>query len=178
MLRRLNVDANVLDVGCGEGVLRSWLPQHARYTGIERSGLAARSAAPAVAPGIVNATAEQYEPTPERFDSIVFSEMLYYVKDPVGLVGRYAPLLTPAGVILCSIYQSPKRVRMRSLVWRVLDRRRPLSAIHCEKMVREYMKRNKWQILDDRTVPLPNSGQHWHIWAARPSHRTRGVSAH
>ena len=169
MLRRLQADAKVLDVGCGEGVLRSWLPARASYTGIERSRLAARSAA-AAAPSavVVNASAEQYEASAEHFDSIVFSEMLYYVSDPVGLVRRYVPLLSPGGLILCSIYQSPKRVRLRSLVWRVLDPRRPLSAIHCEKMVRAFMKRDGWQILDDRTVPLPDGDHHWHVWAARP----------
>ena len=159
----------VLDVGCGEGVLRAWLPKHACYTGVERSRLAARSAADAAPSQIVNASAEQYEAHSERFDSIVFSEMLYYVNDPVGLLSRYAPWLTPGGLILCSIYQSPKRVRLRSLVWRVLDPRRPLSAIHCEKMIRAFMTRDGWQVLDDRRVPLPDWDHHWHFWAARPT---------
>lgn len=44
MLHNFNVDGAVLDVGCGEALLRAWLPKDASYTGIEPSAAAVRIA--------------------------------------------------------------------------------------------------------------------------------------
>jgi 2-polyprenyl-3-methyl-5-hydroxy-6-metoxy-1,4-benzoquinol methylase len=71
-------------------------------------------------------TAESFDSRGERFDSIVFNEMLYYADDPIGLLKRYAFLLREGGVILCSIYQKPGTNSLRSRLLHYLDRRRPI----------------------------------------------------
>jgi SAM-dependent methyltransferase len=171
LLAKFSADTSVLDVGCGEGTLRGWLPESARYVGIEPSGTAARIAIERNPPAsIIHTTAESFDPRGERFDSIVFNEMLYYADDPIGLLKKYASLLGPGGVVLCSIYQKPASISARSRLLHYLDRRRPISNVHCEKMVRAFMAREAWPILDDRAIAIPGEvSLWWHIWLARPA---------
>ena len=101
ILRKFGADMSVLDVGCGEAPLRARLPKNTRYVGIERSGAAARIALKRTdSIDIIHTTAESFDSRGERFDSIVFNEMLYYADDPIGLLKKYAFLLREGGVIL------------------------------------------------------------------------------
>jgi len=169
MLRTSNADRKVLDVGCGEAVLRAWLPKGVDYIGIDQSALAIRRGIERnTSVKIIHASAETFDANGERFDSIVFDEMLYYAADPVGLLRKYVTMLLPDGVILCSIYQKPGRASLKRRLWHLFDHRRPVSNIHCAEMVRAFMARKGWPISDDRAVAIPGAESHWHIWVARP----------
>jgi 2-polyprenyl-3-methyl-5-hydroxy-6-metoxy-1,4-benzoquinol methylase len=96
---------SVLDVGCGQGNLLPRLPStaYSRYVGIDLSGSAI-----AVAQKQQNersaffvADCENYSPA-QRFDVIVFNEVLCCLHDPVRTVDRYACSLDPGGLILTS----------------------------------------------------------------------------
>ncbi len=164
-------DGSVLDVGCGEALLRAYLPVDSKYTGIEASATAVRMALERnPATKIIHARAESFDARGDCFDSIVFNEMLYYVTDPVGLLRKYIALLRSPGMILCSIYQKPGAVPMRRKLRHWLDRRRPISNIHCEQMARDFMAREGWPILEDRIVMSPGGTTRWHIWLATPYH--------
>ena len=65
MLHYHGIDTSVLDIGCGEGRLRQWLPTNARYVGIEQSQAALQVAK---IDGAVEATAENYDPGEQRFE--------------------------------------------------------------------------------------------------------------
>jgi SAM-dependent methyltransferase len=52
-----------------------------------------------------------------RFDLIVLNEMLYYVEDVEGFLGRLGRLLEPSGLVLVSMWRHPGD---RSL-WRMVD---------------------------------------------------------
>ena len=176
ILQAFRADRNVLDVGCGEAVLRAWLPKDASYTGIEPSATAVRIALERdPSTKIIHTWAESFDALGERFDSIVFNEMLYYAADPVGLLRKYAALLRQGAVILCSIYQKPSGVSLKRRMWHWFDRRRPLSKVHCAKMVRAFMAREAWPILDDRAVTIPGSSFQWHIWLATPLRNSEGL---
>jgi SAM-dependent methyltransferase len=169
LLCAFQAELKVLDVGCGEGVLRSWLPMDTNYTGIERSSLATQKAIERDASArIIHTSAESFDPCGERFASIVFNEMLYYAADPVGLLQRYSRWLWHGGVMLCSIYQKPGPVSLKRRLWHLLDHRRPISNIHCTDMVRDFMAHERWPILNDRVVAIPGTAAQWHIWLARP----------
>jgi SAM-dependent methyltransferase len=170
ILRKFGADMSVLDVGCGEAMLRARLPKNTRYVGIERSGAAARIALKRTdSINIIRTTAESFDSRGERFDSIVFNEMLYYAHDPIGLLKKYAFLLREGGVILCSIYQKRGTNSLRSRLLHYLDRRRPISNVHCEKMVRAFMTNEAWPILEDQAVAIPGHvSLWWHIWLTRP----------
>ena len=95
----------VLDVGCGQGVLLRRLPSssYSKYLGIDLSGSAI-----AVAQNQQNersaflvADCEHYAPA-ERFDVIVFNEVLSCLRDPLRAVERYARSLNPGGIMLMS----------------------------------------------------------------------------
>jgi len=172
ILHTFNSDRKVLDVGCGEGVLRGWLPEYTDYTGIERSSLAVQIAVERNSLAkIIHTSAERFDARGERFASIVFNEMLYYTADPVGLLRKYAALLWQGGVILCSIYEKPKvgkETSWRRKLWHFFDHRCPLSNVHCAAMVRSFVAREAWPILEDRTVATPGGSSAWHIWLATP----------
>jgi 2-polyprenyl-3-methyl-5-hydroxy-6-metoxy-1,4-benzoquinol methylase len=175
MLHRSNADRCVLDVGCGEALLLKWLPEHAVYVGIEPSTAAVQMAVSRTPSLRIHTTrAECFDARGERFDAVVFNEMLYYTRNPVGLVRKYAALLTPEGVVLCSIFQKPNgaslrsRLSMRTRVMHLLDPRRPISNVHCARMVRNFMRRQGWPILDDRLVNGAGSRAVWQVWLARP----------
>lgn len=178
ILHTFNSDRKVLDVGCGEGVLRAWLPEYTDYTGIEPSSLAVRVAVERNGLArIIHTSAEKFDARGERFATIVFNEMLYYTANPVGLLRKYAALLWQGGVVLCSIYEKPrtgKETSLRRKLWHFFDRRCPISNLHCAAMVRTFMAREAWPILQDRTVPTPDGSSAWHIWLAIPndSHQT------
>jgi predicted TPR repeat methyltransferase len=172
ILHTFNSDRKVLDVGCGEAVLRGWLPEYVDYTGVELSSVAARKAAERNRSArIIHTSAERFDGSGEHFTSIVFNEMLYYTADPVGLLKKYAALLCQGGVILCSMYEKPKAVKETSLrrrLWHLFDRRCPVSNLHCAGMVRTFLTREAWSIVEDRTVPVPGGSAAWHIWLAVP----------
>lgn len=154
---------SVLDVGCGEAVLLPHLVTGTEYFGVE-PGLEAFTRAKRKVNSrhstIVHATAEAFT-TRVRFDAIVFNEMLYYAADPVGLLRKYGRLLLPNGIILISIYQKDA-ASLKSRLWHLLDHRRPMSNIHCERMLRAFMRREGWGITEFRQV----NGHH--IWSMRP----------
>jgi 2-polyprenyl-3-methyl-5-hydroxy-6-metoxy-1,4-benzoquinol methylase len=119
LLTRLVPGGAVLDVGCGEGLLRDRLRPHGyrRFVGVDLSEEAVRAARAqaddrdqfVVAPG------ETFTPD-ERFDAVVFNECLYYFDDPVAVVERYRPFVTENGVVLVSMF----RARRSSAIQRLL----------------------------------------------------------
>lgn len=123
---RLCPGASVLDIGCGEGILAAPL-LHAgarSYFGVDHSREAinrARAVAPVGAQfDVGDADALVAD---ERFDVIVFNEVLYYLKDPARAVARASRLLTPDGVILISMALFGFRDGLFTFrIWRDLDR--------------------------------------------------------
>jgi SAM-dependent methyltransferase len=108
-LRRLHAGGRVLDVGCGEGILREHLGP-GPYTGIDVSAVAverARAAADDRAE-FHAADAEEWSPADPgtRFDAIVFNECVYYFTRPVDTVRRYRQWLAPGGTVVVSTFRS------------------------------------------------------------------------
>ncbi len=111
----------VLDVGCGSGRLFQLVSRmgYASYTGIDLSSEAIGKIdlreSPRATFQVADATTFQ---PPGRYDAIVFSEMLYYAKDPVGLLVRYGWHLANNGAIIVSMIRFPTLGRL----WRKIDR--------------------------------------------------------
>jgi 2-polyprenyl-3-methyl-5-hydroxy-6-metoxy-1,4-benzoquinol methylase len=116
----LKPGAAVLDSGCGQGVLLRRLPSscYARYVGIDIS-----ASAIAVAQRQQNerstffaADCEEYSPT-ERFDVIVFNEVLCCFRDPLRTVERYARSLNRGGLLLVSMCTAGRG--SATILWRL-----------------------------------------------------------
>lgn len=121
----------VLELGCGEGLLAQRLsPAHyARFVGVDAAPSAVeRAAARSLERAtFVSADATTFDPgdldpgaADPAFDAIVFSEMLYYLPDPLGTVRRYEQQwLAPGGELVVSHFKSIDLPQARQ-VWKLL----------------------------------------------------------
>jgi len=112
----------VLDTGCGQGILLRRLASacYSRYVGIDLSGSAiavAREQQNERSTFLV-ADCEEYSPV-ERFDVIVFNEVLCCLRDPLRTVERYARSLNPDGLLLVSLCTA---ARGSAMILRGLER--------------------------------------------------------
>lgn len=116
----------VLDVGCGTGLLRRELgPFGCRsYTGVDLSREAVerarRQAADDPHATFEAGDAETFAPG-ERFDAVVLNESLYYLRDPVAQALRYHAMVRDGGLLVVSMFATP---RTRAIARR-LDRALP-----------------------------------------------------
>lgn len=105
-------DGEYLDVGCGTGGLYDRFKMHGyqRFAGIDISdvGINALRSHNDDRTNFAQADADTYEPS-GRFDIIVFNESLYYLRDPIRSLQRYAKHLKAGGCIIVSTYTSSRR---------------------------------------------------------------------
>jgi 2-polyprenyl-3-methyl-5-hydroxy-6-metoxy-1,4-benzoquinol methylase len=110
----------VLDVGCGQGVLLRRLPSssYSRYVGIDVSDSAVSVAQEQrnERGAFLAADCEDYSPA-EKFDVIVFNEVLCCLRDPMRTVERYARSLNPHGILLVSLCTAARG--SATILWRL-----------------------------------------------------------
>ena len=145
---------SVLDVGCGEAVLRSYLP-NSNYFGIEPSAKASRGHAK-----VERSTAESFAAGNQRWDCIVFNEVLYYSEDPLCLLHKYSHFLNPDGRMVISIYQNPRVPSFKKKLQHFLKPGIPLSNTHCSQMVSNFLAKQGWDVRSDELV-----NNRWRMWA-------------
>ena len=61
----------------------------------------------------------------------MFNEVLYYSRDPIYLLRKYAQFLFQDGKIIISIYQKPEILTLQTRLLHCLNPRRPISNLHC-----------------------------------------------
>lgn len=139
----------VLDVGCGEAILRDYLPASDSYFGIEPSRKAA-SVAISRAGGdcVFCGTADDFDLAGRKWNAVVFNEMLYYTADPVATVRRL-DVLGPRGIRIVSIFQKPESLKDRVSV---LTGRRAMSNLRCTRLVMEFTAERGWTVEADQLV--------------------------
>ena len=97
-------DARVLDVGCGEGPLSDFLidKQKENYVGMDISkvAIAAAKRLRGAPRKFVQAISHEFKPN-NKFDVIIFSDMLYYVEHEK-VLKQYKEFLNPDGLIMIS----------------------------------------------------------------------------
>lgn len=114
--KELKRGGSVLDVGCGDGILRAHLHADAftRYVGIDFQEAVARALARADERTAFSASDMRLYAPDQRFDVIVFNESLYYVEEPIAELRRYAAFLVGDGLFLVSMHRKPRS----EAIWR------------------------------------------------------------
>jgi SAM-dependent methyltransferase len=109
----LRPGGSVLDVGCGEGLLRERLGPgtYSRYVGVDFD-VAIRRATERAHDATSFVIGDMHTFVPDApFDVIIFNESVYYFDDVVRGLRRYEAFLAPGGVILLSIFNTEKNAR-------------------------------------------------------------------
>ena len=122
-LQHLFKSPAILDVGCGPGKLSALLRPFSfeRYVGVDLSAEAIKRASRHAAP---NATFEVgdfavWAPR-ERYDAVIFNEVLHYAEYPADVLSRYAAeALKPGGVSIVSLH----RAKNYLVIWQTIKRR-------------------------------------------------------
>lgn len=116
----LKPGAAVLDTGCGQGALLRRLPSdsYSRYVGIDLapSAISVASKLENERSTFLTADCENYSPV-ERFDVIVFNEVLCCLRDPLQTVERYSRSLNSGGLILVSLCSAARG--SATILWRL-----------------------------------------------------------
>jgi len=103
----------LLEIGCGEGILLQFLPPDSfkKYWGLDISDWAIQKAKAKQFPRteFISGDMENFIPQP-NMDTILFNESIYYSKNPILLFNRYLKNLKPGGRILTSIYENPQHL--------------------------------------------------------------------
>jgi 2-polyprenyl-3-methyl-5-hydroxy-6-metoxy-1,4-benzoquinol methylase len=107
-----NLNASVLDVGCGEGAISDFLTpaQKNRYVGLDLSKEAIQLAKQRRGSPMkfVHAAAHLFRPT-HKYDVIIFSDVLYYVEHEK-VLRQYDIYLNPNGIIIISIFHLTEKL--------------------------------------------------------------------
>jgi 2-polyprenyl-3-methyl-5-hydroxy-6-metoxy-1,4-benzoquinol methylase len=106
-IRAYNCAGSILDVGCGEGNLCRDVDGCKVYCGIDLSFVALqRAEGNAVLDSrFVLGDIESYQPD-RQYDAIVFNEVLYYLRDPIGAMNRLSKYKSTTGIMLVSVFVS------------------------------------------------------------------------
>jgi 2-polyprenyl-6-hydroxyphenyl methylase/3-demethylubiquinone-9 3-methyltransferase len=101
--------STVLDLGCGTGILRRWLPKEEfSYVGVDISNLAIEAARrdwTDTGTTFVAMDAASFRPDC-KFDAIIFNEVLYYFEHPAEVLTSFAAFLEKNGRFVISLWDS------------------------------------------------------------------------
>jgi len=113
-------NGSILEIGCGPGILmrRLRLVGYANYFGVDLSKKAIdrTKVDQNVNTRFAVASAETFEPS-EKYDVIIFNEMMYFLADPKGILLRYAKHLHKGGILIVSMFRADRSLPM----WRLLE---------------------------------------------------------
>lgn len=104
----LKKGGTVLDIGCGEGILQERLGTHnyAHYTGFDLAAEAVITAKMKenITTSFLVADMKTFTSS-EKFDAIIFNEVIYY-SNVLNTLNRYSAFLKPDGVFILSNFDS------------------------------------------------------------------------
>lgn len=141
--------AEVLDVGCGYGLLRDFIPESCRYTGIDISRVATDNVLDRRPNDVFIACDIEKWQADAAFDAAVFSEVLYYVEDVSRTLERLAELLRHGGLVVASFYNHPSSSANRQAFERTKQflESRQFTISHALSVSTELPSHAAWSIL-------------------------------
>ncbi len=107
ILTRVRTNSRVLEFGCASGHMSKVLKEdlNCRVTGVERNEKSARQAKQYCERVVIGdiETLDYEKEFPERFDVVLFSDVLEHLKEPDRILRTVRNMLTPDGFVLASI---------------------------------------------------------------------------
>jgi 2-polyprenyl-6-hydroxyphenyl methylase/3-demethylubiquinone-9 3-methyltransferase len=115
--------SEVLDIGCGSGLLRASLcPRLSRYTGLDSSSVAIQRLQDKGGGDFICADAEHWIPS-RQYHAVILNEVVYYFKDPLSALAKYYAALSPGGIFIVSIF------KRRTSFWQANPNRRAIEIV-------------------------------------------------
>lgn len=154
-MKHLGQPISLLDVGCGEGLIlrfcdRDWL---VNYTGLDISQTALdRIKTLLPTDRLICSPLEEFS-TDQRFDVILFNEVLYYMSDPKSHLKKFRNYLKPGGKILISMLEMPG--------WRSRTARNARS-------IWQFIEKCKWRKIDDVLIKDVQHRKSWRVALIQP----------
>ncbi len=146
---------SLLDVGCGEGLIlnfcnREWL---VNYTGLDISQTALdRIKTLFPTDRLICSPLEEFS-IDQKFDVILFNEVLYYTTDPETHIKRFRNYLSPGGIFLISMSEisgwRSRTARSARSVWR-------------------FIAKSKWKKIDEVLINDMSHRKSWRIALIQP----------
>jgi 2-polyprenyl-3-methyl-5-hydroxy-6-metoxy-1,4-benzoquinol methylase len=146
---------SLLDVGCGEGVILKYLDLDSitRFTGVDIAQAALDRLQPRRPEDrLICSGLEDFQPD-DKWDVILFNEVLYYTRHPVRELRKFENCLNPGGYFVVSMYQKKNPFAYNN---------------RCLRRLRRYFTEARYSILDAievRRLLVPCS---WHVFVVRP----------
>ena len=150
----------LLDVGCGHGVMLKHLDLEriSQFTGLD----IAESALNAIQPRrpqdrYVCSPIEQFQPD-DRWDVILFNEVLYYMHDPVSPLRQFEKALAPGGFFVISMHKKNNPLAFNN---------------KCLRKVRGFIRSAGYEMLDGVEIRRLASRTAWELFKVRPAASSR-----
>lgn len=154
-IRRRVAPYSLLDVGCGSGVILRYLDLTlvTQYTGVDLAQAALARVEPKRAQDrYICSGLEEFNPA-EKWDVILFNEVLYYTHDPVAQLRKFEKSLHPGGSFVISMYKKASPFAYNN---------------RCIRRVRGYFKQAGYSVVDAVEVCKIASATRWQIFLVQP----------
>jgi 2-polyprenyl-3-methyl-5-hydroxy-6-metoxy-1,4-benzoquinol methylase len=155
---------SLMDVGCGEGVILRYLDLNKirRYVGLDLAQTPLDRIVPRRSQDrYICSSLEDYSPD-EKWDVILFGEVLYYVGDPVDQLRKFEASLNDDGFFVVSMHQKHK--------WWAYGNRCTRQLKQCFNA--HYMVLDHVELIRHANEPLT-----WEVFVVRPRHASGYVSS-
>ena len=151
----LGGEPEVLDVGCGQGLLRARMGAlpFSRYLGIDPTAAAIEQARAMQDPRTTFLVGDITDPALDlgTFDVVVCNEVLSVVDDPVAVLARVAAVLRPGGHLLSCTWRHPGDRELAALLD---DRFTLVDVVHAQNPANPIARRG-WRVSWHQVRPRP-----------------------
>jgi 2-polyprenyl-3-methyl-5-hydroxy-6-metoxy-1,4-benzoquinol methylase len=154
-IQRRAKPGSLLDVGSGEGVILKYLNLDliAQYTAVDLTQTALDRISPRRPQDkYICSSLEEFAPQ-DKWDVILFNEVLYYTHDPVAEMRRFENCLRPDGYFVISMHKKSSPLAYNN---------------RCIRRVRAYFARAAYEIIDAVEISKLQVTARWQVFLVRP----------
>ena len=146
---------SLLDVGCGSGVILRYLDLASvtQYTGVDLAQAALDRVDPKRPQDRhICSSLEEFNPC-DKWDIVLFNEVLYYTHDPVAQLHRFEKCLRPGGHFVVSMHKKASPFAYNN---------------RCIRRVRAYFRRACYSVIDAVEICNITSAARWQVFLVQP----------